>query len=94
MTKVAALKAQAQEAATESTTIKFEFKGQTYTVEREEDTPLELMLLIEQEKVLSAVQYLLGPEQWRLLMASKPRISDLNAIYDGISGASLEKSDT
>lgn len=65
-----------------------EFRGNTFTVEREyAKWSIDLLESIEEGKSVGIVRGALGPSQWRTVKSMDLKVSDLNELADLLAGA-------
>lgn len=76
--------------------ISYEYKGFTYHVATYRKWDLDAMEAFEDNKALSAVRALLGPEQWKVFKKTKPTVGDFEDFAEGLfeqTGASAGESE-
>jgi hypothetical protein len=64
-----------------------EFRGATYTVDAAGDWDLEVLEALEDGKMTTAVRALLGPDQFAAFKATRPKVNDLNDLFEAIQTA-------
>ncbi|GAA3473885.1 hypothetical protein [Nonomuraea roseola] len=84
MTKARAAKA---EATGESVPV--EYDGAVYTVPTPMDWPLDVLDLLEVNKIIGALKLVMGADQYEEFRTSKPRtLSDATKLWESVAAAS------
>lgn len=72
----------------EGATVTVDVAGNTYTMPADlDDLAGDIIEAIDERKVSIAVRHLLGPEQWAMFKAGKPKARDYNAALEGWAAA-------
>lgn len=65
----------------------FTFDGVKYSVDSTMDWDLEVLEAVEDDKIVTIVRTLMGPEQWAKFKAKPRKVADLNALFEAIAKA-------
>ena len=65
----------------------FTFDGVKYSVDNTMDWDIEVLEAVEDDKIVTIVRALLGPEQWEKFKAKPRKVADLNALFEAIAKA-------
>jgi hypothetical protein len=65
----------------------FTFDGVKYSVDNTMDWDLEVLEAVEDDKIVSIVRALLGPDQWAKFKAKPRKVADLNDLFQAIAKA-------
>ncbi len=79
MTKVSEVAAVVQD------TVSFEYKGNSFTIER--DLPAEFLEVLDSGRITVALKTMMGEDQYKTFMADKPRVSDVNGVIEAAMNA-------
>lgn len=65
----------------------FTFDGVKYTVDNTMDWDLEVLEAVEDDKIVTIVRALMGPDQWAQFKSKPRKVTDLNALFEAIAKA-------
>ena len=65
----------------------FTYDGVKYTVDNTMDWDLDVLEAIEDDKIVTIVRALLGPDQWAKFKAKPRKVTDLNELFEAIAKA-------
>jgi hypothetical protein len=65
----------------------FTFDGVKYSVDNTMEWDLEVLEAVEDDKIVSIVRALLGPDQWAKFKAKPRKVTDLNELFQAIAKA-------
>lgn len=65
----------------------FTFDGVKYTVDNTMDWDLDVLEAVEDDKIVTIVRTLLGPEQWAKFKSKPRKVADLNDLFQAIAKA-------
>ncbi|GAA0627344.1 hypothetical protein HPO96_36990 [Kribbella sandramycini] len=77
----------AARAAATTGKVTFTHKGKTYTIESAEHWDVDVLLLFEQGKVISAVNAVLGDRQWDVMKSTGRKAADVGEMMEAIAKA-------
>lgn len=65
----------------------FTYDGVKYTVDDTMDWDISVLEAVEDNKIVSIVRELLGPDQWEKFKIKPRKVADLNELFEAIAKA-------
>lgn len=65
----------------------FTFDGVKYSVDNTMDWDLDVLEAVEDDKIVTIVRALMGPDQWAKFKSKPRKVADLNALFEAIAKA-------
>jgi hypothetical protein len=62
-------------------TIRFSYDGEQYEIPSAADWDVDALEAFEDQKIITCVRLILGPEQWKRFKAKKRTMGDLNGLF-------------
>jgi hypothetical protein len=69
--------------------ITFDFDGETYEITPASEWDLDALEAFENDKVVTCVRLILGPDQWMRFRAAHKTVGDLNRMFAAVQRAGV-----